>query len=128
MRRRDITREVMRHHAVSFHSGEFRLFWELGYTIVAIEDTDTTIPLLMGDMYDPEVNTDVAPEELKKQERAFKKRIRNEGVWGCGLAKPSAPDYTTFVWGLVGMDYLGSGYDRELLESMRELYHSLQSR
>jgi hypothetical protein len=57
-----------------------------------------------------------------KHERAKEvRRIRKLGVWGCGIAKDGVSIYESFTWGFVGDDFISSGYDSELIETLREM-------
>lgn len=116
--KRDITRALFKHHNVAFDSNEFKAFWDLGYTVVAIEDSGYTLPDILGDAYDPIVNFDIPTEQLKREKAKELRRIREKGVWGFGLALNGEPLYGSFVWGFVGDDFLGSGHDNELLQML----------
>lgn len=112
---RDITRALFKHHDIAFDSNAFKAFWDQGYAVVAVKDEHYRLDDLLGDTYDPEVNFDIAPDQLKKERAKEVRRIREKGVWGCGLALNGVPLYGSFVWGFVGDDYIGSGYDQEII-------------
>ncbi len=68
-----------------------------------------------GDMFDPDINNNIDPEELKTQRRRELGRFNRNGVW-C---------HTLFVLGeeiecmggFVGKDFYGSGYDSDFYAS-----------
>lgn len=120
---RDITKQLFKHHNVSFDSEAFKAYWEKNICIVAQEDLDYTFADACGDTYNPAANPDIDPAQLKKEQIAFKRRFNKERVWGVGLSISGKPDYSTFIWGFVGDDFTGSGYDVELIEQMAELYN-----
>lgn len=120
----DITRALFKHHGVKVPSAIFNAHWELGYNVVKIKDEHASIDDLLGDVFNPSVNPEIDPKQLKREKLVEVRRIHNEGVWGCGLALNGVPDYTTFIWGFVGDDFIGSGYDAELLAALEEIYAS----
>jgi hypothetical protein len=68
----------------------------------------------------------ISPERLKRQEKEFEQLVYDEGVWGivgrvkckcCGTWHVAAS-----VWGFVGPDVEGSGYDIDIMaEALAEL-------
>lgn len=58
-----------------------------GYRIIEILDDIFTMSDLEGDTYNPEINTDISAEQLLKEQRAFRSKVTNEGVWGYVLEK-----------------------------------------
>jgi hypothetical protein len=77
------------------------------YRILEIEDFDYSLSDLKGDCYNPEVNSDIDPMELKRQEEEFEKRVELEGVFGYALEKWNPEvgrgwDVIDSVWGFVG--------------------------
>ena len=75
---------------------------------------------LKGDRFDPHINCDVNKNVLAKQEREFERRVKQEGVWGAvarvnpGYEMHSWEDVDS-VWGFVGDDFWGSGYEHDLM-------------
>ena len=120
MGRIDITKEVFKHHKIDFNSPHFFGFWELGYSFVKIKDSDYSFTDLCGDTYCPVVNNDIDPAQLKREKEAFRRRVKKEGVYGCGLALNGVQLFDHMVWGFVGNDYLGSGHDSEHLSELLE--------
>jgi len=92
---RDITVEVFKANGIGFNHNAFLAFWDDGYRIIAIRDEHININDLL-----------LLADKLKE-----KTRIRKQGAWGCGIALNGEPIYETFIWGFVGDDYIGSGYD-----------------
>ncbi len=113
---RDITIKTFKAHSVAFESPTFKAFYDLGYRVVAVKDLCYNLADLLGDSYNPTVNSGIPAVQLKKEETAEKRRINKLGVWGCGLALDDKPVYDTFIWGFVGDDFIGSGHDSGLLE------------
>lgn len=118
MTRIDITKEVFKHHKIGFDSPQFFGFWELGYSFVKIKDNDYSFTDLCGDTFNPEVNNDIDPAQLKREKEAFRRRVKKEGVYGCGLALNGVQLFDYMIWGFVGNDYLGSGYDSDHLSEL----------
>ena len=82
-----------------------------------------------GDMFDPEVNNDIDPEELKTQRRRELARFNRNGVWYHTLMVFGKE--LDSIGGFVGKDFYGSGYDTDFyataLENIRKQlpdYHS----
>lgn len=55
------------------------------YRIVEIEDFHFELESLKGDCFNPDVNTDIDPIELKKQELEFESKVECHGVFGYAL-------------------------------------------
>jgi hypothetical protein len=113
----DSTKRLAYYH----HLGLFR--------IRAVEDTSYNISDLLGDCYNPVACPDIAPAELKRQEKNERARIHRQGVWGFVLEcrKSSADnwgaafaDRLDSLWGNIGADFIGSGYDQEFLVTALE--------
>lgn len=64
-----------------------------------------------GDCFDPTVNTDIAPEELKRQEKRELARFNRQGVWYHTLSVEGKEIDDCSIGGFVGNDLYGSGYD-----------------
>lgn len=116
----DITRKVFAKHNITLDSQEFKRFWDREWCIVLVQDEHVSLEDLEGDTYKPELHTHLTAQQLKSEQRAFRNRIRDEGVFGIGIAVEGKPKYESFVWGFVGEDAIGSGYDTTLLTMMRE--------
>lgn len=123
MDRIDITKQVFKHHNMGVNSPHFFGVWELGYSFVKIKDSDYSFTDLCGDTFCPEVNNGIDPAQLKREKEAFRRRVKKEGVYGCGLALNGVQLFDHTVWGFVGDDYLGSGYDSEHLSELLDRVH-----
>lgn len=85
---------------------------------------------LAGDCFNPRVVTDIPHEQLKRQEMAFKARIRNSGVWTMVSEYWTGREWESFVdlrsnsiCGFVGDDFFGSGYELDLMREALEAYN-----
>lgn len=63
------------------------IYQENNYRITEVEDLSCNIEDLKGDCYNAEVNKDICPDILKKEELAFEKKVYDEGVFGYCLEK-----------------------------------------
>lgn len=81
-------------------------------------DYDADIEDLAGDAYNPIANPEIQPHILTRQYKEFADRVNREGVWGiqsehkCQCCGQWVKDDA--VWGFVGDDWEGSGYDLDL--------------
>lgn len=91
--------------------------------MIVMPDEDYDIEELKGDTYNPEVNTDIDPAQLKEEEEAFEARVAKEGCTGiigqykcpcCGEWKDADS-----VWGYVGTDWRGSGCEEDVINSAK---------
>jgi len=117
----DITKKVFKHHNLTTDGAHFYAFWELGYTFIKIKTNDYDIKDLCGDCFCPIVNPDIDKKQLMAEKRKFLDRVRHESVFGCGLALNGEPIFEHMIWGFVGDDYIGSGYDTEALDYLVEI-------
>lgn len=75
---------------------------------------------LLGDYFDPVINTDVKPNKLAEQKQHEIDRINRDGVWGivgeylCGACLQWV--VANSCWGFIGEDWKGSGYDLDCME------------
>lgn len=67
-----------------------------------------------GDCFNPQVNTDIAPEELKRQRRREMARFNRQGVWYHTLEVLNEEHDS--ISGFIGNDFYGSGYDIEFYD------------
>lgn len=58
------------------------LFTEGPYRIVEIPDETYRLEDLKGDCFNPEVNTDIDPKDLRRDELKFERRVNDDGVFG----------------------------------------------
>ena len=96
--------------------------WETGeprVRIVAMPDNCLQMDDLKGDCFNPHVNSDINPNRLAREEREFEDRVYREGVWGFRAEYWNGEEWieTDSIWGFVGDDFIGSGYDDDLVES-----------
>ncbi len=96
------------------------------FRIVQVLDSYIDMESLKGDCYCPKVNSDIAPEELSKQELAFENKVEDEGVYGFILEKwdPSPGmgwENLDSVWGYVG-EYNPNDkeYNHDIVEEFKE--------
>lgn len=93
-------------------------------------DEYSTVEDLEGDMFNPRVNPDIAPEKLAEERNDFIDRINRDGIFGIiGEYKiNSGWEVADSCWGFVGNDYEGSGYDDDIktttIDQLREAIRS----
>lgn len=91
------------------------------FRVVMVPDESYNIKDLMGDCYNPEVNPEIEVTTLKRQERAFKARVNREGVWAILVQCRALPSLewvdVESIWGFVGRDAIGSGYEQQLCQA-----------
>lgn len=98
--------------------------------VEAQPDTTWRYEDLSGDVFNPDVNNDICPKELKRQERNFKARIHRAGVWFVESSYWTGRDWESIegisdnaISGFVGSDFFGSGYEYQLLKSALDAYN-----
>lgn len=74
---------------------------------------------LKGDCFNPDVNSNINPNRLEREESEFEARVRDNGVWGYVAEYWDGTEWcdADSIWGFVGNDFIGSCYDDELMES-----------
>lgn len=88
--------------------------------IVRHPDDDMQLDDLLGDCYDPTVNTDIQPSRLDRERQAEIDRIEQEGVW---WYEAQAWDYENgwehvdSICGFVGDDFIGSDHDLDMMQA-----------
>lgn len=70
---------------------------------------------LVGDCYDPKVNSDIDPVILESQEQAEMDRANWGGIWGIVTKVGSEP--IDSVWGFIADDWKDSGCDSDAKQS-----------
>jgi len=78
---------------------------------------------LFGDTFNPDVNDDIDPERLAKEEQEAIERANRDGIWGivgkfkCNCNCPRCDGWHTSdsVWGFIGDDWKDSGYDIDVM-------------
>lgn len=58
-----------------------------GFRLMEVPDNFYSLKNLKGDCYDPDYNTNIDADELKKQEIGFEKMVLEEGVYGYVLER-----------------------------------------
>jgi len=118
---RDITKAVL---ASNSAGAELWAYFHLGLLkIEQVEDSVTTFADLCGDCFCPVTNPDIDPETLTRQKRAFRARVARQGVHGAVLFTRARPcdewSESDSIFGFVGSDFIGSGYDSDFLASAK---------
>lgn len=80
---------------------------------------------LKGDCYNPTANPDIEPDELKRQEQEFEDRVYSDGVYGYEVQRWNPEidcgwEHVDSIYGFVGNDFEGSGYDIDLLGQLEK--------
>jgi hypothetical protein len=98
--------------------------------IAKVKDDFCSIDDLAGDMFNPDVNDDISPAILKKQRRSFVARVNRSGVWGAVAETWNGREWDdesaghNSIFGFVGNDFIGSGYELQLLQEALERYEA----
>lgn len=93
------------------------------FRVRAVPDEDYTFADLCGDTYNPEACPDIPAAQLAKEKKAFRSRVSRQGVWGfilevrgsSAVAWGVPGESLDSMWGFVGADFVGSGYDHDFL-------------
>lgn len=139
----DITRKVLFANP-SKEADALVIFHALGlFRLMAIPDETVSFADLCGDCYRPEANPDVPAAQLKKEREVFRSRVNRLGAWGVvaqvratATGKWEEPPVevrevwsehyqrnctvasgTSSIWGFVGGDLIGSGYESGMMET-----------
>lgn len=77
------------------------------YRIIELADEFAEMENLKGDTYNVEVNSDISPEVIRKQEVEFEQLVNSEGVYGYELQvwNPEVGqgwEHVDSCWGFVG--------------------------
>jgi hypothetical protein len=106
-----------------------RVVWEsndkiyriIEYLVMHIDLVD-----LKGDFYNPDVNTDINPEQLRNEEAAFDREVEQEGIYGYQLEKWNSEagrgyEHIDSLHGFVG-SYNPSNerYDHYIIEEFKD--------
>lgn len=101
---------------------EYVILQHLDRRLIKIQDTRNyyaiDLDFILGDTFNPKVNPEIPPEKLKAEEEAYIKKIHDEGIWGYQIQRwyPEVDKgwiEIDSIWGFVGNDFEGSGYDTE---------------
>jgi hypothetical protein len=97
--------------------------------ITRVADEDSIFDDLSCDMFNEEVNSDIAPIQLRKEASAFKRRMREQGVWTMWAEYWTGREWENLeglndncIGGFVGHDFFGSGYELQIMEDALEAY------
>lgn len=80
---------------------------------------------LCGDCFDPNLNPDIDPAELRKQKNNYKQRCKKSGVWIMELMING--ESFGSIGGFVGNDFYGSGYDTDFYTTAIKACESIQN-
>jgi hypothetical protein len=87
-------------------------------------DENATIEDLEGDSFNPLANPDINPRKLAQDKEDFIEKVNRDGVWGIiSQVKCTCCDSwltVDSVWGFIGDDWKGSGYDLDCMQSALE--------
>lgn len=121
----DVTRGVYNHHREKPWHQELKDIWNRDEgRLILVPDETADMESLKGDSFNPEVNTDIPREKLEAEEKDFEQRVERDGVWGA-IAEVYLPDEDAWeeldaIWGFVGGDFIGSGYDEDMAKALIE--------
>ena len=73
------------------------------------KDQYATFSDVVGYMFDPEVNDNLDPKDLKREERNYRALVNRRGIWWVQLVADG--NELDSIGGFVGDDFWGSGYD-----------------
>jgi len=97
------------------------------------EDDHCSFDDLAGDCFNPDVNPDIDPAKLKREENTYKAKIRRYGVWTYQSSYWTGrswedSDYLehSAICGFVGSDFFGSGYEVQIMEEALDAYNRQQ--
>lgn len=88
------------------------------------EDKYYTFADHSGDCFNPVINSEIAPDELKRQERKERARFNRLGVWTHVLVVEGVEVDDSAIGGFVGNDFQHSGYDTEFYFTAIEMLKS----
>lgn len=103
----------------------FKLLEQDGLACISKERDDYyTFSDHEGDCFNPEVNSNIDPEQLKKERKREMARFNRQGVWYHSLVVMG--EHQDSIGGFVGNDFYGSGYDNDFyhtaIEKVAEQY------
>ena len=89
---------------------------------IRIEPDDSAdLDNLLGDCFDPDVNSDIQPHVLARQRQEEIDRINRDGVYGI-IGEYKCPccgnwQQVDSCWGFIGDDWKDSGYDLDIKQA-----------
>lgn len=92
--------------------------------LARFRDDDATFEELAGDCFNPAVNDSIPVAQLKREEINFKARIRRSGTWLYQSQFWTGREWEAadVMGGFVGWDFMGSGYEAQLMAAALESY------
>jgi len=97
------------------------------------EDDHCSFDDLAGDCFNPDANPDIDPAKLKREENAYKAKIRRSGVWGYRSSYWTGRSWEdseglehSAICGFVGFEFFGSGYELQVMEEALDAYNRQQ--
>lgn len=104
----------------------FEAYGEGVMRIIMEPDDCSTIDDLAGDTYDPHCNPEIDRQTLADEYGEFIRRVNREGVWGAVLQVNTGTGFEGLdsIWGFIGNDFHGSGYDTDFYRTAVEYYES----
>jgi hypothetical protein len=122
---KNITKEVLKTVGKNTDVTRVTSAFMLGlFRIVLVEDDNYSFEDLCGDCYNPEANPDIEVTTLARQKRAFRARVNSQGVYGAVMQVRPIPTEEWIniesLWGLVGMDFIGSGYEGDFIHQAND--------
>ena len=125
---KDITAEVLAQAATKATGNDMKRI-SAGATLglmrlVMVFDECYDFDTLCGDVYNPQVNTNIDVTTLNRQKRAFLSRVNREGVHTVVLQCRPVPNAewvnVEFSGSYVGEDFIGSGYEFDMLANAND--------
>lgn len=104
------------------------------FRIVEISDDMYNIEDLKEDVYKPEVNKEILPEVLKRQERNFERLVQRVGVFGYALEKWNPEvgkgwETIDSCWGFVGKYSKDlTDYNHYIVDEMKQTITKLEGK
>ena len=95
------------------------------YRIIEVPDEFATLDDLMGDSYNPDVNTDICPIALASDKKKFIRQVEDDGVFGYVLEKwnPEVDigwETVDSCWGFVGQYQEGAeNYEHYIVNELK---------
>lgn len=104
---------------------------ERNLVIITVEqDTDWEVENMIGDMFDPQYVTDVAPEDLEQQKNEYIDRLHRDGVWGVTLTVLKNGKHETIesLWGIGSYEYADTEIRKEMEEEAVRYFSATYTR
>lgn len=107
---------------------KFQAMEEHTVRITSHPDDDSYYEDLEGDMFNPDVNTDINPSILEREQNEFRARVERDGVWSYSSEYWNGEEWehADSISGFVGDDFNDSGYDTDLMQAALEGYEGVK--